>query len=130
MKNDYLSKIITLLVLMALLGSFTASAYDFNAENADATVYYKAAYKSTNVLQDYTRIFQEEIEYGIEIGGIEVTEHNAADITGDCITRGMVSFNPETHVLTLTDATIEGGAKPCVLLKNDHQARGVQHPQN
>ena len=110
----------TLLVLIALLGTLTASAYDFSAENADATVYYKAAHKSTNVLQDYTRILQEEIEYGIEIGGIEVTEHNAADITGDCITRGTVSFDPETHVLTLTDATIEGGAKPCILLKDDY----------
>jgi len=43
--------------------------------------------------------------YNIAIGGIAVTEKNAANITGNGIT-GSVSYDNETHTLTLNNATI------------------------
>ena len=83
----------------------------------DGTV---AAYQAASVWKDFKGIFQGGIEYGIKIGGIAVNEFNAADITGDCITRGTVSFDPETHVLTLTDATIESGTESGIWVKTDY----------
>lgn len=47
-------------------------------------------------------------DYGITIAGIQVTDANAANITGDSITAGTVSFDAENNILTLTGATIKG----------------------
>lgn len=45
-------------------------------------------------------------DYGLTVGGVQVTSDNAANITGTNITAGTVSFSNGT--LTLTDATING----------------------
>lgn len=47
-------------------------------------------------------------DYGITIAGVQVTDANAANITGDSITAGTVSFDAENNILTLTGATIKG----------------------
>ena len=44
--------------------------------------------------------------YDIRIGNIAVTDNNASNITGEGIT-GSVSYDDETHTLTLNNATIE-----------------------
>jgi surface protein len=45
------------------------------------------------------------ISYGLRVGGIEVTNWNASEITGSTIT-GTVSFDADTHTLTLDGATV------------------------
>ena len=45
------------------------------------------------------------ISYGLRVGGIEVTNWNASEITGSTIT-GTISFDANTHTLTLDGATI------------------------
>ena len=45
-----------------------------------------------------------QTEYGLTVGGVEVTSANAENIIGD----GTVSFNPSTNTLTLDGATISG----------------------
>lgn len=47
-------------------------------------------------------------DYGLTVGGVQVTSDNAANITGTNITAGTVSFNPQTSTLTLNGATING----------------------
>ncbi len=42
------------------------------------------------------------VEYGLFVGGTEVTSANAADVLDD----GTVSYDPDTQTLTLTNATI------------------------
>ena len=44
--------------------------------------------------------------YGITVAGVEVTDANAGNITGDNITDGTVSFDAQTNTLTLNNATI------------------------
>ena len=44
------------------------------------------------------------VEYGLSVGGIDVTSENAADVLGD----GTVSYDPNTQTLTLKDASIAG----------------------
>jgi hypothetical protein len=44
--------------------------------------------------------------YGITVAGVEVTDANAGNITGDNITDGTVSFDAQTNTLTLNHATI------------------------
>jgi len=46
--------------------------------------------------------------YGLTIAGVEVTNLNAAKITGDNITAGSVSFDVTANTLTLNGATISG----------------------
>ena len=46
------------------------------------------------------------VSYGITVAGVEVNSENASNITGDNITAGTVSFNPQTNTLTLDNATI------------------------
>ena len=46
--------------------------------------------------------------YGLTIAGVEVTNLNAAKITGDNITAGSVSFDVTANTLTLNGATING----------------------
>ena len=46
------------------------------------------------------------VSYGITVAGVEVNSENASNITGDNITAGTVSFNPQTNTLTLNNATI------------------------
>ncbi len=48
-----------------------------------------------------------QTEYGLTVGGVEVTSANAENIIGDNI-QGTVSFNPSTNTLTLDGATISG----------------------
>ncbi|MBR2113877.1 MAG: hypothetical protein IJ929_04310 [Prevotella sp.] len=52
--------------------------------------------------------------YGLTIAGVEVTNKNAANITGDNITAGSVSFDSRTNVLTLNEATIDGNITSCI----------------
>ena len=47
--------------------------------------------------------------YTIEVGGVQITSENAANITGPNIT-GKVSFDESTHTLILNNATIDGGS--------------------
>ena len=46
------------------------------------------------------------VSYGLTVAGVEVNSENASNITGDNITAGTVSFNPQTNTLTLDNATI------------------------
>lgn len=46
-------------------------------------------------------------DYGLSVAGVAVTSDNASEITGANIT-GTVNYNPESHTLTLYDATING----------------------
>lgn len=46
--------------------------------------------------------------YTVFVGGVQVTSDNQSNITGDCITEGTVTFDPETNTLTLNNATISG----------------------
>ena len=48
-----------------------------------------------------------QTEYGLTVGGVEVTSANAENITGSYI-EGAVSFDPLTNTLTLDGATISG----------------------
>ena len=53
--------------------------------------------------------FTDYLSYGISVCGTTVNELNAADVLGD----GKVSYNAETHTLTLNNATIgNGGTDP------------------
>ena len=73
----------------------------------------KESYQAADVWKDFKWIFQDgEVVYGINVGGVVVSDQNAADITGASITGGSVSFDPATHVLTLTDATITCSTAP------------------
>ena len=47
-------------------------------------------------------VFAEGLGYGVIVGGVEVTESNAADVLGD----GTVSYDTATKTLTLNNATI------------------------
>ena len=47
-------------------------------------------------------------DYGITVGGVQVTSENASSITGENITAGTVSFDAENNTLTLTGAAISG----------------------
>ena len=51
--------------------------------------------------------------YAIEVGGVEVTSENAANITGPKIT-GQVSFDLATNTLTLNNATIDFEGGPAI----------------
>lgn len=48
--------------------------------------------------------------YGLYVGGVEVTDSNASNITSSSITNGTVSYNASTKTLTLNNATITGGS--------------------
>jgi surface protein len=73
----------------------------------------KESYQAADVWKDFKWIFQDgEVVYGINVGGVVVSDQNVADITGASITGGSVSFDPATHVLTLTDATITCSTAP------------------
>ena len=45
-------------------------------------------------------------KYNLKVGGVDVTDANASNITGDDITTGTVSYNGKTGTLTLDGATI------------------------
>ena len=47
------------------------------------------------------------VDYGLQIAGVDVTDENAANITGTDIS-GKVSYDPTTKTLSLEDATIMG----------------------
>ncbi len=53
------------------------------------------------------------VEYGLSVGGVDVTSANAADVLRD----GTVSYDPDTQTLTLENATIKGtssGSGACI----------------
>lgn len=54
------------------------------------------------------------VSYGITVAGVEVNSENASNITGDNITAGTVSFNPQTNTLTLNNASISAYDAPIV----------------
>ena len=69
------------------------------------------------------------VSYNLSIGNIEVTNKNAAKITGDKITGGFVSFDATSNTLTLNGATIEGNiisSRPTLIvsLKGDNTLNG------
>ena len=45
-------------------------------------------------------------KYSLKVGGVDVTDANASNITGNNITTGTVSFNASTNTLTLNGATL------------------------
>ena len=75
----------TLLVLMALLGSITASAYDFSAENADGKEIYYNYTSSTTVEVSY----RANASYG-----------DCYDGYGDIIIPSTVEYNGKTYTVT------------------------------
>ncbi|MBR5697300.1 MAG: leucine-rich repeat protein [Prevotella sp.] len=64
----------------------------------------KAAYRAANVWKDFL------MDYGIAVKGVDVSFKNNTDILGD----GKVSYDPETHTLTLNNANISTDAAPGV----------------
>ena len=81
----------------------------------------KESYQAADVWKDFKWIFQDgEVVYGINVGGVVVSDQNVADITGASITGGSVSFDPATHVLTLTDATITCSTAPGIQVTTDY----------
>ena len=44
--------------------------------------------------------------YGINVGGVEVSTSNYNNVTGGQIKRGTVSYNPSTNTLTLNNVDI------------------------
>jgi hypothetical protein len=68
----------------------------------------------------FTHVCHVSADYGISVGGIAVTGKNVADITGASITGGTVNFNPATHVLTLTDATIACNTAPGIQVTTNY----------
>ena len=46
------------------------------------------------------------VSYGLTVAGVEVTSENAGNITGANITDGTVSFDPQTNMLRLDNASI------------------------
>lgn len=63
--------------------------------------------------------------YGIKVGGVEVTDKNASNVTGDNIKRALtsqeckVSYNEKTKVLTLRNVRIERTGKNNRAVLND-----------
>ena len=55
-----------------------------------------------------------QTEYGLTVGGVQVTSANASNITGDAILSGSVSFDATSNTLTLVNAVI-----------GDEQSQGI-----
>ncbi|PNE25873.1 hypothetical protein BHU11_10140, partial [Tannerella sp. oral taxon 808] len=64
------------------------------------------------------RVKTQKRSYAIEVGGVEVTSENAANITGPKIT-GQVSFDLATNTLTLNNATIKSYMHAIYATKRD-----------
>ena len=62
----------------------------------------KAAYHAADVWKDFL------MDYGLAVKGIDVSIKNQTDVLGD----GKVSYDPDTHVLTLNNADISTNAAP------------------
>ena len=54
-----------------------------------------------------TAVWQDLVKYNLWVGGVQVTNANASNITGEGIT-GAVSYDSTTKTLTLNNATITG----------------------
>ena len=54
-------------------------------------------------------VTEDPVLYNLWVGGVQVTSANAENITGDGI-KGSVSYDPDTNILTLKDATISGSS--------------------
>lgn len=54
------------------------------------------------------------VSYGITVAGVEVNSENASNITGDNITDGTVSFDPQTNTLTMDNVSISAYDAPIV----------------
>ena len=46
--------------------------------------------------------------YGVTVGGMQICPDNAADVIGDGINSGMVSFDKDNSILTLNNASLSG----------------------
>lgn len=84
-----------------------------NEEFAMILQYYDKIYSNTYYLTNgMTYEVKLAPSYGVTVGGMQIYEGNAADVTGDGIgdgaQSGMVSFNKETSTLTLTNASLSG----------------------
>lgn len=62
----------------------------------------KAAYHAADVWKDFL------MDYGLAVKGVDVSIKNQTDVLGD----GKVSYDPDTHVLTLNNADISTNAAP------------------
>ena len=60
-----------------------------------------------------------DFDYNLIIAGVAVKVSNAANITGTGIT-GKVSYNPDTHTLTLTNATITSSTAGGIDMDSDY----------
>ena len=45
-------------------------------------------------------------DYGINVGGVEVSTSNRTNVTGGAISSGTVTYDPDTKTLTLTGVSI------------------------
>ena len=91
MKTKELFKL-TLLVLMALLGTLTASAaitYDFSAENAEGQVIYY------NILDEDAKTVELALAYDYYGYG-----HNVYNGYGDMVIPSTVEYNGKTYTVT------------------------------
>jgi surface protein len=95
------------------LVGYNGTAYDENHTNKEYARYDNPP-SSPGYLSPYT------LRYGLRIAGIPVTARNASNIKGDAVTSGKVSFDPKTHTLTLTDATISNSNAPGIAVSTDY----------
>ncbi len=88
----------------------SVTLYDGLNISAPAGGYYDTTKKAVvnsagNIVTGVTISNSTDYEYGVNVAGVPVKVSNASNITGTGIS-GSVSFNPDTHVLTLSNATI------------------------
>ncbi|MBQ9641755.1 MAG: hypothetical protein IJV06_09405 [Bacteroidaceae bacterium] len=63
--------------------------------------------------------------YGIQVCGVELTEHNYNNVAAPYIEKGSIVYNPSTNELTLTNLTIdtkERGAFPAIMIHSAAQS--------
>ena len=72
-----------------------------------------------NIVTGVTISNNTDYEYGVNVAGVPVKVSNASNITGTGIS-GSVSFNPDTRVLTLTNATITSSTSPGIQVATNY----------
>ena len=74
---------------------------------------------SGNTVTGVTISNSTDYEYGVSVAGVPVKVSNASNITGTGIS-GSVSFNPDTRVLTLNNATITSSSAPGIQVATNY----------
>ena len=115
----------TKLISSANIRDFASvTLYDGLNISAPAGGYYDTTKKAVvnsagNIVTGVTISNSTDYEYGVNVAGVPVKVSNASNITGTGIS-GSVSFNPDTHVLTLSNATITSSTAPGIQVATNY----------